>query len=82
MGQTGFCIILRFPAVFCEALRFPALVCANLHLQNGAFPRKSENLKKSASLAPFVRFSLSLLSAHEARDTKILGWGWGCGSGF
>ena len=28
MGQTGFCEILRFPAVFCGFLRFAAKICA------------------------------------------------------
>ena len=58
MGQTGFCENLRFPAVFCE----------NLHLRNAIVPRRSEDLqksakicKKTANLAPFVPFSLSLL---------------------
>ena len=68
MGQTGFCEILRFPAVFCEILRFPAVFCENLRLPNAVLPRKSENLqkisenlRKTANLAPFVPFSLSLL---------------------
>ena len=57
MGQSGCCENLRFPAVFCE----------NLRLRNAVLARKSANLQKSAkisektaNLAPFVPFSLSL----------------------
>ena len=55
MGQTGCRENLRFPPVFCE----------NLCFQNAVIPRKakiSENLRKTANLAPFVPFSLSLLA--------------------
>ena len=68
MGQTGFC--KKTSAVFCEHLRFPAFFC-----KKSAPPKcynsqeASENLQKSAkmcarktaNLAPFVRFSPCLL---------------------
>ena len=70
-GQTGFCKILQFPAVFCENLQFPAVFCENLRLPNAVISWKAErksakisgisNLWKTANLALFVLFSLSLL---------------------
>ena len=78
MGQTGFCEDLRFPAGFCENLRFPAVLCENLRLRNAVIPRTSENqrksakiwekLRKTAKLAPFVPFSLSLLIPPDFGD--------------
>ena len=62
MGQTGFCKIMRFPAVFCEDLWFPAVFCDTLHLRNAVFPGKtkiSKNHRKSTKTAnstPFVQF--------------------------
>ena len=41
-NKTGFCKILRFPAVFCENLLFPAVFCKNPRLQNAVISRKSE----------------------------------------
>ena len=67
MGQTGFCEKLRFSAVCCENLRFPAILCEDQRFRSAVTPRKTENpvkiseaLRKTANLAPFVPFSLSL----------------------
>ena len=71
MGQTGFCENLRFPAVFGENLRLP----------NAVIPRKSENLWKTANLAPFVPCSLSLLISLEKYRPALRGkWGKGGGN--
>ena len=53
----------------CGCLRKSAVSCRNLRLRNAVLPRKTKNLpnqrksakKKTANLAPFVPFSLSLL---------------------
>ena len=55
MGQTGFCKILRFPAVFCENLRFS---CENLCLLNAVIHRKSENQQKSAKIFEKLQIQL------------------------
>ena len=49
-GQTGFCKILRFPAVFCE----------NLRLRNAVIPRTSENQQKPAKICEKLRIQLRL----------------------
>ena len=54
MGQTGSCENLRFPAVFCENLR-----CTSQEKRKSA--KINGDLRKTANLAPFVPFSLSLL---------------------
>ena len=41
MGQTGFCKILRFPAVFCEHLRLP----------NAVLSEKTEKQQESAKIS-------------------------------
>ena len=60
MGQTGFCKILPFPAVFCAIPRFPAVFCEDLRVPALFFLRK-EAQQKTAKVARFVFFSLSLL---------------------
>ena len=66
MGLMGFCKILR-SCGFCENLRFPVVFCENPHRRSAVIPAKkrksakvSENLRKTATLAPFVPFNLSL----------------------
>ena len=71
MGQMGF-----LPAKICGLLRFSAKICG--FLQKSALPKccdsqekrksakNSENLRKTANLAPFVPFSLSLLLPLDA----------------
>ena len=61
MGQTGFCTKnLQFAAVFCasDMLQFPG---------RAKIRKKSAKIckKKTANLAPFVPFSLSLLVTLE-----------------
>ena len=65
VGETGFCINLRFSAVSCENLRFPAVFCANLRLPNPSICRASRKsakiCKKSAKMCvPGPVFSLLL----------------------
>ena len=59
MGQTGFCENLRFSAKICGFLRFsaPPKCCNSQEKRKSA--KISENLRKTANLAPFVPFSLS-----------------------
>ena len=47
---------LQKSAAFCENLQFPAVFCENLRFLNAVVPRKSENQRKSANLAPFVHY--------------------------
>ena len=64
MEQTGFCEILRCPAVFCENLRFSAKSvpprCCTLKAK-AKICRNQRKSAKNCDLAPLVPFSLSLL---------------------
>ena len=67
MGQTG-------SAKICGFLRFSAKICGFLRLRNAVIPRKAKSSKdqrKTANLAPFVPFSLSLLLPLKERKRHI-----------
>ena len=70
MGQTGFCENLRFSAVsakICGFLRKSAPPKCYKSQEERKSAKISENLRKTANLAPFVPFSLSLLIPLEFR---------------
>ena len=62
---------LRKSAVSCGFLRKSAVSCENLRLRNAVIPRKSESLRKSANLAPYIPFSLSLLIPPEYQIQRL-----------
>ena len=76
MGQTAGLSAknLQFPVVFSENLRFPAVFCENLRSGVLWFPSKAKSAKackRPATLARFVRFSLSRLFPLEFRRVAI-----------